>query len=334
MLLRVNKDTRKATRVKGERLSAFGLDERGLQDILFRSLDRLLPDEELLPIAQSLRGQEEPDILALDKDGKLYIFELKIWEARSENLLQALRYGQIFGNHDYERLDQLFRRSDKSGHYLKAAHEAKFNVSLKDKEFNSKQVFVVLTNGLDFRTREAIQYWVSAGLDVRAWVYRIYRYSESDFLIEMPRFGVRDNPYEDVDAAFYILNTNYRYEPADHEDMIRNSKVAAYGTPWKHKIENLDKGDTVFLYQSGVGVVAMGVASGTLSKANYHGDPNQRDEEYSMSLERFQLVDPPVSAAKIKEIAGANYRFLGTMFSIDADSGTNLKRFIEEQTSV
>ena len=109
MLLRINKDTRKATRIKGERLSAFGLDERGLQDILFKSLDRLLPDEELLPIAQSVPGQEEPDILALDEGGKLYIFELKIWESRSENLLQALRYGQIFGNHDYERLDELFR---------------------------------------------------------------------------------------------------------------------------------------------------------------------------------------------------------------------------------
>jgi hypothetical protein len=95
--------------------------------------------------------------------------------------------------------------------------------------------------------------------------------------------------------------------------------------------KRLTVADTVFLYQSGVGIVAMGVASGTLSKTNYHGDPNQHEEEYSMSLERFQLVVPPVSAAKIKEIAGTNYRFLGTMFSIDADSGTKLKSFIEGQ---
>jgi len=78
----------------------------------------------------------------------------------------------------------------------------------------------------------------------------------------------------------------------------------------------------------------MGVASGRLNKADRHGDPNQHDEEYYMTLERFRLFGPPVSAAKIKEIAGTNYRFLGTMFSIDADSGTNLKNFIEEQNSV
>lgn len=95
MLLKVDLENRLATRVPGQRLNAFGLDERGLQDILFWSLDRLLPDDELLLVAQSRQWQEEPDLMALDKEGNLYIFELKAWESRSENLLQALRYGQI-----------------------------------------------------------------------------------------------------------------------------------------------------------------------------------------------------------------------------------------------
>jgi hypothetical protein len=87
MLLRVDAKNRSAARVNGEHLSRFGLDERGLQDVLFRSLDRLLPDEELLLIAQSRHWQEEPDLLALDERGRLYIFEIKVWESRSENLL-------------------------------------------------------------------------------------------------------------------------------------------------------------------------------------------------------------------------------------------------------
>ena len=61
MLLRIDTSTRAATRVQGERLKAFDLDERGLQSILFNSLDRLLPDEELLLISQSRQWQEEPD---------------------------------------------------------------------------------------------------------------------------------------------------------------------------------------------------------------------------------------------------------------------------------
>ena len=42
------------------------------------------------------KGKEEPDILALDKNGDLYIFELKRWGSDQENLLQVLRYGQLF----------------------------------------------------------------------------------------------------------------------------------------------------------------------------------------------------------------------------------------------
>jgi hypothetical protein len=87
--------SRYAEKKRTERLQHFGLDERGLQDILFKSLDRLLPDDELLLLMQSRSWQEEPDLMALDRNGKLYIFELKAWEALAANLLQVLRYGQI-----------------------------------------------------------------------------------------------------------------------------------------------------------------------------------------------------------------------------------------------
>jgi len=41
----------------------------------------------------------------------------------------------------------------------------------------------------------------------------------------------------------------------DHNDMLSHGKAAAYFDPWKFKIERLAKGDVVFLYQSGVGIV-------------------------------------------------------------------------------
>jgi len=230
MLLRIDTKSHLADRVTGERLKTFGMDERGLQDVFYRSLDRLLPDEELLPIAQSRHRQEEPDLLALDERGQLFIFEIKVWESHSENLLQALRYGQRFGAYEYAELDQHFRRFDETGRSRSEAHRAKFGVMLAETEFNCKQVFVILANGLDFRTRQAVQYWRSSGLDVRPWVYRAYpdREREEFFLLEIGRFAVKDNPYDDVAAGFYILNTNCGNDTADHEDMLQNRKAAAY----------------------------------------------------------------------------------------------------------
>jgi hypothetical protein len=122
MLLHVDLKTKIAERIRGVSLKSFGLDERAFQDIFYRSLDKLIPDDELLLLMQSRQWQEEPDLMAIDKDGKLYIFELKAWESRSENILQVLRYGQIFGSHKYEDLNRLYRKFENEGKSLKEAY--------------------------------------------------------------------------------------------------------------------------------------------------------------------------------------------------------------------
>ena len=159
MLFRVETSTRSVLRVEGRQLRDYGISERDFQAILFDNIERFLPDEELLTIAQSRNWQEEPDILALDEEGRLFIFELKVWEARSENILQALRYGQKFGQYSYEKLNDLFTKFNDQGRSLEEVHRRVFGIepSLQRERFNNKQVFVIVTNGLDFKTREAVR---------------------------------------------------------------------------------------------------------------------------------------------------------------------------------
>ena len=174
MLLNIDLKNKLAERVRGVSLKSFGLDERAFQDILYRSLDKLIPDDELLLLMQSRQWQEEPDLMAIDKKGKLYIFELKAWESRSENILQVLRYGQIFGSYKYEDLNRLYRKFENEGKSLKEAYLSVFGQDLAEEKFNNAQVFVVMTNGIDYKTREAIEYWREQSLDVRPWIYRVY----------------------------------------------------------------------------------------------------------------------------------------------------------------
>lgn len=330
MLLNINIKTHFAEKRRTERLQAFGLDERDLQDILFRSLDRLFPDDELILLMQSRCWQEEPDLMAVDKAGNLFIFELKAWESHSSNLLQVLRYGQIYGGMKYQELDTWFKKSTDHSQSLKVAHKAKFGVELLEEDFNKKQVFVVMTNGLDYRTREAVQYWRTCGLDVRPWVYRVYAGGTDQMLLEMSPFRVIDNPYEDLAEGYYILNTNCSNSQQDHDDMLINGKAAAFFDPWKFKIERLAKGDVVFLYQSGVGIVAFGEASGKLEKLPYNANPEHIDEEYSMKLHNFQRLSTSLTAAEIKKITGVNHVFMSTMFGIDADSGKAIRKYIHD----
>lgn len=330
MLLNINTKNRYAEKCRTERLQSFGFDEQALQRILFKSLDRLFPDDELILLMQSRKWQEEPDLMAVDKEGNLFIFELKAWESQSQNLLQVLRYGQIYGGMQYPELDNWFKKATDQTQSLKVAHKARFGVELSEGDFNRKQVFVVMTNGLDYRTREAARYWRSSGLDVRPWVYRVYAGGVDKILLEMSPFRVLDNPYEDIAEGYFILNTNVNNTQQDHDDMLSNGKAAAYFDPWKFKIERLAKGDVVFLYQSGIGIVAFGEADGKVVKKSYQGNPKCADEEYFTKLLNFQRVSPPLKAADIKAITGTNHVFMQTMFSLDADSGKKIKQHIQK----
>lgn len=322
MLLKVDIKSKLAERVRGVRLKDFGLDERKFQEILFNSLEKLFPEDVLLLLMQSRMGPEEPDLMAIDKDGKLYIFEIKAWESRSENILQALRYGQIFGQCKYEELNRIYLRTRSSiGKNLKQAHKARFGVNLDEEKFNNEQVFVVVTNGIDHKTREAVQYWRERKLEVLPWIYRVYKGGKDEMLLEMSPFSYEDNPYEDLAEGYYILNTNTKNSIKDHDSMLAEKIAAAYFAPPKHKIENLSKGDVLFLYQSGVGIVAVGHAGGKLYKRDYHDDPNYFEEEYYRKLGKFHKLASPITAAEIKTITGVNHRFMSTMFGLDAEGG-------------
>jgi hypothetical protein len=107
--------------------------------------------------------------------------------------------------------------------------------------------------------------------------------------------------------------------------MLTQKKVAAYFAPWKNKIERLGRGDHVFLYRSGTGIVALGIADGNLRQDAYKGRPENKDEEYAMGLLEFQIVMPPLTAADVKTITeNPGLIFRQTMFGLDHQSGSRL----------
>lgn len=221
-------------------LKDFGWDERKLQKLLFDNLDRVLREDELLLIMQSRLWQEEPDLMAINEKGDLYIFELKAWESHSSNILQVLRYGQIYGQYDYERLNNLF--SHFSNESLIEAHRRRFpGVNIPESDFNRKQHYIVLTNGIDVKTREGILYWLKQGLDIKGWIYRIYKTTSGELYLEFNTYKTVDDPFEDIEEGYFILNTNYSNDPADDKDMIVNKKAAAYYDPWKKSITRMQK---------------------------------------------------------------------------------------------
>lgn len=323
MLFKLNKTEHTVAKTTKLTLASIGWKEEDLQKLLYNNLDKIFPDDDLLLIMRSRYWQEEPDLMAIDSGGNLNIFELKAWESQEFNLLQALRYGQIFGQYNYDSLNQLFKKFNPSSNHLLEIVNEKFSTALLESDINNKQNFIIITNGTDHRTRQSINYWASQGLNIQSWIYRIHKI-DNEVLIEFDRFKVQDNPFEDISDGYYILNTNKQGGIEDEEEMLKIGKASAYFEPWKYKIENLRKGDIVFLYSSGVGIIAKGIAAGEVKKKNYRDLEEHEDEEYYQSLKSFKILENPITASEIKRIGETNFVFMQTLFGIDNETGQKL----------
>ncbi|MDQ6987452.1 MAG: hypothetical protein Q9M25_06600, partial [Mariprofundaceae bacterium] len=117
--------------------------------------------------------------------------------------------------------------------------------------------------------------------------------------------------YEDVeDNTFHVLNTNRRHDVNDHDYMVNNGIAAAFYDPCKLNIDRIKKGDVVFFYENGVGIVAYGKGSGITLKKDRYSD---KDECHYQELYDFHTLEKPISAAEAKKILGRNIVFLRTM---------------------
>lgn len=333
MLYKLDTSAKDYAKVNRVSLSSFGWKEIDLQELLSSHIQDFISASELMTIFNERPLQEEPDILALGKNGDLYIFELKRWSSNQENLLQVLRYGQLYGNSNYDELNEMFKKYSKtkgSASELYEIHQQYFDLAdssrLSKEEFNRKQRFLVVTNGLDQKTVEAIVYWKKNGLNIDAIVYWVFEIN-GEYFIEFNMYSPVEG-FLEYESNAYILNTNFANNVQHTDDMIKEHKAAAYYPGWREKIQKLQKGDTVFLYKSGSGIIAYGVASGKLEMQDCDGNPNY---EYYMKLDKFKKLQTPFSASEMKTVTNQGFNFRQTMFSISEECRNLLTKEIKKK---
>lgn len=321
--LDTNSDYKKVKRVT---LNDAGWKEKDLEKLISNHITDLISTNELMTIFNERPMQEEPDILAIDSKGEMYIFELKAWKSNQENLLQVLRYGQLYGNSSYDELNILYNKKNGKKE-LQEEHKKYFNLdsAIEKIDFNKRQHFLVVTNGLDQKTIESIIYWKKNGLLIDAIIYWVFEINK-EFYIEFNMYSPIENRLE-YENNCYILNTNFANNPQSNEDMLKEKKAAAYCPGWKEKMEKIQKDDVIFLYKSGEGIVAYGKADGKLKKKEWEGVP---EDEYYMYLEDFNILKTPMDAAKMKKISGRGFMFNTTLFSIDEETRDKLIKEIKK----
>lgn len=331
MLYKLNQisNKEKYTKVKRVTLAELGWKEKDLENLISNNIQDFISSNDLMPIFTERVRQEEPDILALDSNGDLYIFELKRWSGKQENLLQVLRYGQLFGKSTYEELNSLY---SKYQHNIEANllydHSLYFgkgkNNLIGEEDFNKKQHFLIVTNGVDQETIESIIYWKNNGLNIEAIVYWVFEI-KGEYYIEFNMYSQTED-FLEYENNCYILNTNKQSNAKYTEEMLTESKAAAYYPGWREKIQKFQKGDIIFLYESGIGIRAYGLASGILNKKDCDG---YKDYEYYMHLDNFVILEEALSASKMKEITGHSFNFRQVLFSISEEDSKKIIDYIK-----
>ena len=324
-----------STRVETKTPGFFGLKEEHIENFLKSRLSEIVSEDQLMLIGQERKRQEEADLLALDKDGILYIFELKRWKSEQENILQVMRYGQIFGRYTYEELEDLAKRQQKLDGSLKEKHKEYFglNEELAVSVFNKDQVFVLVTNGMDKDTISAINFWSQKGVKIECSPYRIYDIGGKPY-IQFDTYNPDDEVLPEENTHFFVVNTNKTYMPDAWEDMLKTSKASAYGDR-KYSVCKISKGSCVFLYHTGVGVIASGVATSGYKPTAYGGD---RDAEFYIPL-KFRWALPDKSqwdaeapkAWEINEKWESSYRFRQTVWAITNEMAHEIDKLAKEK---
>ena len=130
-----------------------------------------------------------------------------------------------------------------------------------------------------------------------------------------------------VATGYFLLNTNSANDMDDHNFMMENQVAAAFEDGYKEKIYRIKKGDYVFLYASGQGIVAVGQATGIVEKTHHYGVDNKT---FFQKLEHFiDLSKNPIKAKQVKSILGRPFPFAQTLSQIM--DGEKLLKAIEER---
>jgi len=327
MIYEIRKTRKQAPRpLDVSSLSEQGWREKDLEDYLFKHLPDLL-SADLMVIGQSKPG-EKADLVALDRDGELWLFELKKIGGQSENLLQVMRYSQIFGAFEIGDLDALYRdslvRATKS---IAVAFCEWFGYDRNraiewGEKLGKRHHLVVVTDGTDDASLNAVAHWQRHGLDVQAWPYRIYKGSAHSFQLDLPELVSQGKRISRKPAPVFFVNTSRKDSgaPSDMEIFMLKHECAITtgGEQWIDKIFSIPAGARVMLYANRVGVIATGVAT----PARWIDNPKEfeGDKAHNLKLREFRQLKQPLSVQEVFRIAETTYR-VSSVYELHGEAG-------------
>ncbi|MBB5330075.1 hypothetical protein [Tunturiibacter gelidoferens] len=274
--------------------------------------DVLFEGSQLMPIHQERSWQPEADIYALNEQGYLVIFELKRAHADGGAVHQALRYCEKAGRFGYEKLEEMLRAYRKGRPAnLQQEHQIGFDLEhpLDRSAFNRKQHLVIVGSAGDDELIRNVDYWKLKGLCLSFIPYRVYQIADEHYFefFSLP-YDQHSNPGL---AKGVIFDTNLSYNEESIWYMCDGDRVAAFGSI-QGIVHSFSKGDIVFLYHKGYGIIAAGQVKSEV-REDAAADAMYRELKWLTPKPAKGKAFNFMTVSQIKQVTGRNFWWAKTM---------------------
>lgn len=142
-------------------------------------------------------------------------------------------------------------------------------------------------------TRQDLVYELITKYALPAWE-KLYQSDLSDTKEDSDKESKKDSTMK-----YYLLNTNKGNDIEDHRRMLRDGVAAAFEDGYKEKIDTIIPGSMVFLYESGRGIVAHGIADKDVIVEPHNGRP---EKTHLRRLNSFKKLREPITSKDINKI--------------------------------
>jgi hypothetical protein len=325
MLFEYKKENRTFEPLSGMAISdSHGGSEKDLEDYLKSVIGDLIFPEYLV-FGNERAFQGEADLFAVNGNGDLVLFELKVHGHYDRGkIYQAMSYAQIFSTWRYESMNGHFKKcfSDAVGDLLDE-FEDHFGYRLDPADFNRHQRIIIISHSSSPDTMAVSGYWKSKGIDIEEYFYRFYE-AEGKTLFELS-----NELFFNQNTGHCWINTCSRHIPDAVFDMVSNRKAAIYEER-KGAIGNWMNRGHVFLYQNGYGIVASGTGTAAIKdEYNESLGANERSIRLSGFISGVdpvaKIIKSSIPPWKIKELLGRDFYFPNSLVTLGKDEAEKLR---------
>ncbi len=258
--------------------------------------DWIADKPELLGLDILVIGREVPtggggriDILAIDREGNLYIVELKRDRTPRDVVAQVLDYASWITDLSTREVHEI--ASNKLGKPLRDAYKERFETSLPE-QLNSSHNMLIVASKFDASSERIVKYLANEhGVSINSTFFTVFeedgqQFLTTDWLMDQQQVVERSEiKKKQLWTGYYYVNVGEIQGTRSWNDMREFGFIAAgRGRAYSQKLEQLSAGNLIYAYQKGKGYVGFGeVESPAVMAKHFRLDDNRLLREVELS---------------------------------------------------